>query len=402
MGTRSTLRNIVKGMTCALVALALNAVVAAPVGAATAASSSAQSASGGSLGLRLLDMPVTKDPRARLYIVDHLAPGTTIERRIEVLNTSDSPERVALYSAAATIEKGSFLGSKGHTENYISRWTSVTPSTAQVAAGGLLTAMVTIKVPSNAPPGEQYGVVWAETRSAPEGGGGVVEVNRVGIRIYLSVGPGGAPAPDFTIDALTAQRSDSGQPMVLATVQNTGGRALDMSGALKLMNGPSGLTAGPFPASLGTTLAVDATGSVTILLDEELPAGPWDARIALKSGLIERKAQATITFPDVGAAPPVSTTSSLPWWLYVVIGLGILLLIALALIVKRRRDDRNQGSARFPGGRQGLRPALVNRPPPPPALVNPPPPPPALVNPPPPPPALGSPPLPPPARAGAR
>ena len=307
-------------------------------------------------------MPVTKDPRARLYIVDHLAPGTTIERRIEVLNTSDSTQRVVLYSAAATIEKGSFLGSKGHTQNYVSRWTSVTPPTSQVAAGGLLTGTVTIKIPPNAPPGEQYGVVWAETRSAPEGGEGVVEVNRVGIRIYLSVGPGGAPAPDFTIDSLTAQRSDSGQPMVLAAVHNTGGRALDMSGALKLLNGPSGLTAGPFPASLGTTLAVDATESVTILLDEELPAGPWDASINLKSGLIERKAQTTITFPDVGAAPPVSTTSSLPWWLYVVIGLALLLLIALILIVKRRRDDKREGGARFPGKRQGLQPAPVNHP----------------------------------------
>jgi hypothetical protein len=291
--------------------------------------------------------------------VDHLAPGTVIERRIEVSNTSDSDTRVTLYSAAATIEKGSFLGSEGHSPNYVSRWTSVTPQSSEVAAGGLLTATVTIKVPPNAPPGEQYGVVWAETRSAPKGGEGVIQVNRVGIRIYLSVGPGGAPAPDFRIDSLTAQRSEDGQPMVLAAVHNTGGRALDMSGALKLLNGPSGLTAGPFPASLGTTLAVDATESVTILLDEELPAGPWDASIKLKSGLIERNAKATITFPDVGAAPPVSTTGR-PWWVYAVIGLAILLLIALAFIVKRRRDDRGGGSARVPRDRQGLGPAPVD------------------------------------------
>ena len=38
---------------------------------------------------------------------------------------------------------------------------------------------------------------------------------------------------------------------------------------------------------------------------EPLPAGPWDARIALSSGFLERKARATITFPDAGASEAV-------------------------------------------------------------------------------------------------
>jgi len=44
----------------------------------------------GGIGLRLVDVPVSAsdDPRAQLYIVEHLAPGTVIERRIEVSNTS--------------------------------------------------------------------------------------------------------------------------------------------------------------------------------------------------------------------------------------------------------------------------------------------------------------------------
>ena len=118
---------------------------------------------------------------------------------------------------------------------------------------------MTITVPSDAAPGEQYGVVWAEARSAPVAGGGVIQVSRVGIRLYVSVGPGGAPAADFTIDSLTANRSADGQPTVLATVHNTGGRALDMSGTLQLLAGPGGLSAGPFPATLGTTLAIGDT-----------------------------------------------------------------------------------------------------------------------------------------------
>jgi hypothetical protein len=191
-----------------------------------------------------------------------------------------------------------------------------------------VTATVTIDVPEDAPPGEQYGVVWAEVRSEPVADGGVLQVSRVGIRIYLSVGPGGAPAADFTIDSLTAERSSEGQPIVLATVHNIGGRALDMSGTLKLLAGPGGLSAGPFPATLGTTLPIAGRETVTIALDDAIPAGPWDARITLRSGLLERTARATISFPASGASPSVLTTPLRPATPYLVAGGLFVLLLA--------------------------------------------------------------------------
>ena len=312
--------------------------IAVSTGAATAAP---RAAIAGGIGLRLLDAPVSagKDPRARLYIVDHLAPGTVIQRRIEVSNTTASPEHIVLYPAAAAIAKGSFLGAAGHTPNDLSTWTSVDPGAIDVLAGGRVTATVTIDVPSDAAPGERYGVVWAEARSAPADAGGVTLLTRVGIRIYLSVGPGGPPAADFTIDSLTAERSPDGHPIVLATVHNTGGRALDMNGTLDLSAGPGGLSAGPFPVALGTTLAIGDTQPVTIVLDEQIPAGPWDARITLRSGLLERSARATITFPAAGTSPSVSTTPARPGWLSPIIaGLAIVLLLgSTALVVRARR-----------------------------------------------------------------
>jgi hypothetical protein len=323
-----------------LAALAFTAMVAAPVGASTASPSpTPRAAAAGGIGLRLVDVPVAArdDPRARVYIVDHLAPGRVIHRRIEVSNTTASTAHVVLYPAAATIADGAFRGAAGHTPNDLSTWTSVRPGASDVPAGGRVTATVTIAVPRDAPPGEQYGVVWAEARSAPIAGGGVVRVSRVGIRLYLSVGPGGQPAANFAIDSLTAKRSRDGQPMVLATVHNTGGRALDMNGTLRLLAGPGGLSAGPFPATLGVTLAIGVTEPVTIALDKQLPAGPWDARIALHSGLLDRSARATITFPDTGASPPVNTTSTRPRWLYPAIaGLVVLLLGIPALLVVHR------------------------------------------------------------------
>ena len=326
-------------------------MVAAPSGAAIA---TPRGATNGGIGLRLLDAPANagNDPRARLYIVDHLAPGTVIHRRIEVSNTTDSTMHVALYSSAATIENGSFLGAAGHTPNDVSLWTSIDPAASDIPAGQRVTSTITISVPDDAAPGEQYGVVWAEVRSEPVVDGGVLQVSRVGIRIYLSVGPGGAPAADFTIESLTAERSAEGQPIVLATVRNVGGRALDMSGTLKLLAGPGGLSAGPFPARLGTTLPIGGTEAVTIALDDAVPAGPWDARITLRSGLLERSARATITFPASGASPSVRTAPLHPKMPYLVAGgLVLLLLTAIAtpLVVRSRRrprpDDHHVGTA---------------------------------------------------------
>lgn len=299
----------------------------------------------GSIGLKLVDVPTQTqdDPRARVYIVDHLPPGTVIRRRVEIINTTRSTAQVTLYAAGASIANGSFLGAAGRTPNDLSTWTEIQPSTSNIRAGARLTAKVTITVPSDAAPGEQYAVVWAETRSASPAAGGVTQVSRVGIRLYVSVGPGGPPAADFTIDSLTAKRDPEGQPTVLATVHNTGGRALDMNGNLRLLSGPGGLSAGPFPARLGTTLAIGDTEAVMIALDRQLPAGPWDARIALRSGLLDRTAKATITFPAAGAARLVMTSPVRPAWLYPGVG-GLLILILLLgftvfLVLRRRRRD---------------------------------------------------------------
>ena len=302
--------------------------------ACTSAVAAPAQASKGSLGVQLLDVPTSArlDPRARLYIVDHVAPGAVIHRRIQVSNSTASTTNVAIYPAAAMIAKGTFVGAAGHTKNELSTWASVRPGAPGIRAGGRRTAVVTIRVPRDAAPGERYGVVWAETRSAPATGDGITQVNRVGIRLYLSVGPGGPPAANFKIDSVTAKRSPDGRPMVLATVHNTGGRALDMNGTLLLRDGPGGLSAGPYPADLGVSLAIGDTESVRIVLDKRLPAGPWHAQVNLRSGLLSRNARATITFPAAEAS------SSWPHLVIIgLLGLGGLLLAITALLIARRR-----------------------------------------------------------------
>lgn len=322
--------------------LCVAAFVASSAGAASAMNDS-RTAAAGSIGIRLVDIPVSAatDPRAQIYVIDHLAPGTMIHRRVEVTNTSAQTAHILLYSAAAAIENGSFVGAPGNTANDVSNWTSISPNSVDVPAAGRATATVTIDVPKDAPPGEQYGVIWAEIRSA-DSTAGVTQVNRVGIREYLSIGSGGPAAANFTIDSLSAGRSSNGEPTVLAYVHNTGGRALDMSGTLQLAAGPGGLNAGPFPATLGTSLAIGDTEAVTIVLDRQIPAGPWDAYITLRSGLLERDAKATITFPGAGVASLVTPLHKPGSHLRAIAAAGGILLLAVGgvVIVGRRLSRR--------------------------------------------------------------
>ncbi len=320
-----------------LATMALVAVLQVSSPAPAGASSSAAADPGG-IGVRLLDAPADagKDPRAQLYIVDHLSPGSTISRRIEVTNTTREPATVSLYAAGATIGDGQFLGAAGRTGNDLSAWSSVLPATVDLPAGGSAPVTVTITVPADAAGGERYAVVWAEVRTGAKTG--IVQVNRVGIRLYVSVGSGAPPAADFEIESLTALRSPDGFPTVVATVRNTGSRALDMSGSLELLNGPGGLRAGPFLATLGSTLAVGGSGQVTIALDERVPDGPWDAELTLRSGLLERNAKQAITFP--GSASPVPATTEMAGWLLPASGLVFALLgalVVIALLTRRRR-----------------------------------------------------------------
>jgi hypothetical protein len=317
---------------------AFTVAVGAPVSVSSAAQvaiapvARGRAALAGSIGVQLLDVPLAAyaDPRARLYIIDHLHPGTTIHRRIEISNTTASSMHIVTYPAAATISQGAFVGAAAHTPNELSTWTSVLPGASKIPSGGHAIVTVTIAVPRNAPPGEQYGVVWAETRSPPPAGGGVTQVSRAGIRLYLSIGPGGAPASEFRIGSLTGKRSPDGQPMVVASVHNTGGRALDMSGTLQLSSGPGGLSAGPFAANLGTTLAIGATEPIINMLDKQIPDGPWHALVTLRSGLLERSARATISFPGTGAP-------SSPYLTYLVIAGLVLLLLAGGVATRLRR-----------------------------------------------------------------
>ena len=312
------------------------------------------------IGIKLVDAPVSEknDPRAHSYIIDHLAPGAVISRRIEVVNTTAATAAVSLYATAATIAGGSFTGGLQGDVDELTRWTSVSRPLISLPPRTSAEPAVRIAVPRDAAPGERYGVVWAQVASRNLAG--VEQVSRVGIRIYLSIGPGNPPATDFAVEQLVAGRGSDGRPTLAATVRNTGGRAIDLSGTVNLTNGPGGLSGGPFKVVLGSTLAPGQTEPVGIALDPRLPNGPWDARITLTSGEVSRDAMATIVFPSGGTAPPVVATGvpAIPaagtsWWVITGIAVVVLIMVvAVFLVARARRSTRgSRRSSPVPVGR---------------------------------------------------
>jgi hypothetical protein len=182
----------------------------------------------------------------------------------------------------------------------------------RLAPGGEALDTLTINVPGSASSGERYAVVWAAVSAPPAAAGGITLVNRVGVRMYLSIGPGGAPASNFTIGSLTAERSATGAALVVANVHNNGQSTLDLSGSLTLSKGPGGLHTDPSTATLGTVLAPGVSEPVTVQLASELPRGPWRADLSLTSGLLQRSAVATITFPLNSRAAKAPKAAGVP------------------------------------------------------------------------------------------
>ncbi len=282
------------------------------------------------------------DHNAATYIIARLAPGGSIRRRIEIINSTGSTAVVAVYPAAAGIVQGTFEFAPNHTTNGLSRWTSVSQKVLRLPAGTSALETVKIKVPGDASRGTGYGVVWAEVSAPAPAGGGVRLVNRVGVRMYVSVGPGGAPRSDFTIGSLTAGRSATGGPVVVADIRNIGQRTLDISGSLALSHGPGGVRTDPVPVTLAAPLAPGGSERVAVRLDKRLPSGPWRAQMWLRSGLTRPAAVATITFPNAATAATGSPMA-------ILVTTGILVLLAaaaLGFLVTRRPNSRSASSHR--------------------------------------------------------
>lgn len=331
-------------------AVAILALVVS-VPAAPLVSAQPPDAAGGTIGIRIGDGGVgpAGDPRAQIYIVDHVPPGSELTRELVVTNGTDQTQNVDVYPGPAAIEDGVFVvADKGRT-SALTSWTDVGQTPVVIASGEEAVIPVRITVPPDAPEGEFYGVVWAAVATGTDANG-ITSISRVGVRIYLSVGEGNGPAADFSISELTTERAPDGTAVVVAHVVNTGGRAVDLNGSLDLTDGPGGLSASTVESQVAT-IAPATEGRVLFELPDSasLPAGPWNARVQLASGFKDDARSETITFPDAGSA--VTDPDEGVSWL-VMVGAIAAAGFALALVVvgvwaaTRRGRSRAEGSPR--------------------------------------------------------
>lgn len=315
-------------------------MVTAPAGA----SPSPSLRSLGDFGVRLVDVPVSEagNPRALHYIIDELPTGSVIHRRILLLNNEHKVVRFSVYPDAAHITGGLFVGDSGATPSELTAWTSVQRSSVTVAPGKTAMDMVTIKVPKGAAKGEHYGVIWVQQGAKPKPGArfGVSEVERVGVRVYLEVTRGGVPPTRYEITAVTGRWLASGQPVVAARVKNTGGRAVDLSGTLRLTDGPGRTRSGPFPAQKIVTLAPGQSWDITFAPPRSLPEGSWRATVSLVSGMTVATGTATVQL-----LPPAAATPGLSAMTWVWLSLGGLALVLMLVMGRYALGHRRRAVA---------------------------------------------------------
>ncbi len=252
------------------------------------------------LGIRLLEVPVAAadDPRANVYIVDHVAPGAVVSRQVEVINGEQERVSVLAYPAAAQVADGAFTAADGRGSNELAAWMTVQPDALDLGPGERGVLQVTIRVPADAADGERFAVVFAERPDAADADGVSIAL-RAGIRVYLSVGEGPEGTSDFSIQTFVAGRDPAGERVLAAKVLNTGERTLDLTGELVLTSGS--LTVGPLDVDEPVTIRPGEATDTTVRLGEEVPAGEWLARLTLRSGLVERSADGVVQVPALSA-----------------------------------------------------------------------------------------------------
>lgn len=265
------------------------------VSAAPAVPVVAAGVSGSGIGIELTDAPGQAD------IIESPAPGTSITRHVRVHNKTGVAQAISVYAGPASIVNETFSVEPAGETNALTSWTTIDKPTVQLDNRQFEDVTVVITVPPDAPSATLYGAIWA-----------AVGGSRSGVRMDVTVGGNNGPAADFVITDLIPERRSDGTVAVLATLTNTGGRPIDITGTLRLSDGPGALFVNAVPAQ-PTSLSAGATGTVLFVVSDSssLPNGPWTAKARLKNGYFTHELREQITFPDKPSEGGDNSMSSL-------------------------------------------------------------------------------------------
>lgn len=294
----------------------------------------------------------TPDPRG--YLSMSAAPGAVIYDTIAVVNQSDEPLELDVYSADAVNAADGAIGLPDRSQAPTGPGTWVTVNADHVTVPpqsdegfGYVLVPVTITIPVDAEPGDHLAGVVASLLSegTTSGGDQSATVNleqRVGMRLYINVAGDLVPALAITDLHATYHQASflglaiPGTATVTYTVHNIGNTRLNIRTAI----GVSGL----FGLVRSQAQAPD--------LEEVLPGSSIEQQVELPVWPLVREQVSVVAS---GAAPVAASEADLPvvavdtwmWavpWAYLVL-MVLLLISALVLWWQRRRSARNLTSA---------------------------------------------------------
>ncbi|MDX1659026.1 MAG: hypothetical protein R3343_09420 [Nitriliruptorales bacterium] len=137
--------------------------------------------------------------RRSSYLIHDVSPGDVLEDRVEVVNLTNAPIQLLVESVDATLNAdGAFAPAGPGTRREAGAWIELERNSLEIAPLGAESVGVTITVPSTAPAGDHVAAIVVQ-REDPDLQGNVRVVNRVGVRVYLTVGGGGPLSRDFSI-----------------------------------------------------------------------------------------------------------------------------------------------------------------------------------------------------------
>jgi hypothetical protein len=275
--------------------------------------------------------------RDRAYVVRTVRPGQALDDVLVATNLTGRSLRVRLGAVDAQVTpEGQFA--PGTRAERTGRWIGLGDGDLTLPPHGTARVAVRIRVPADAEVGDHLAAVTLEKYAPTPVGGGVAVRLRVGVRVYLAVTGGGAPAaPTFAIRRLefTGTAED---PRLSVTIAATGPRLVEPLGTVRVARGPLGQT-----ARLPVLGAVPARSMRTFVVPVRGPLDPGaytaDLRLRLADGTATTRAHIRFVVPGVAAAVR-ERSAGWSWWAGFGGGLSLLalLLLLVALLRRRRRD----------------------------------------------------------------
>ncbi|MBU4214531.1 MAG: hypothetical protein KJ792_07740 [Actinobacteria bacterium] len=277
-------------------------------------------------------------PDGRSYVIIGAAPGAVVTDNIAIVNQSDFSLPLAVYPSEATnADDGTLtLANRGDLSDagtWLTLGTDRVDVPAQSSAGiGFVVVPITVKIPSDAEPGDHVAAVMASLTTTGQGGANSPNINleqRVGARVYITVV--GAVEPGLAVTGLLTSYDPGplwgllgqGKMTVVYTLKNTGNVRVAVK-ARAATAGPFGLLSRSADGTQVDELLPRASVSQTVVLDHVWPLMRTEASVLAAVGVAAGAV-------DTKLAPSSAAESvwTVPW-----LWLAVLLLVVLVLVRK--------------------------------------------------------------------